>query len=68
MNLAERIERVFYYSGDSLNEIPDNVLSDCWWIKNRYSELKRTLDFESAARQARTEWLEKVIVDDLKNM
>lgn len=61
MTLAERIERVLHFAAISSEECPTDLLNDVQAIKNRYSELKRPLDFESAARQAKTEWLKKII-------
>lgn len=66
MKLAERIERVLHFAGEPSDFCPENLEADVRAIKNRYSELKRVIDFESASRQARTEWLEKTIAEDLK--
>jgi len=67
MNLAERVERVLFHATNSHRDFwPEELYSDIDGIINRYRELKRTLDFESAARQAKVEWLGKVIADDLK--
>ena len=62
MTLAERIERVFHWLQFKSSECPAEFAEDVKFIKNRYSELKSTIDFESASQQAKTEWLVKVII------
>lgn len=67
MTLAERIERVlFNCTHCSRDEWPTELYSDVESVILRYRELKRTLDLSGAARQAKTEWLEKTIAEDLK--
>lgn len=61
MTLAERIERVFHWLQFKSSECPAEFAGDVKSIKNRYSELKRTIDFESASQQAKVEWLEEIL-------
>lgn len=43
--------------GNGFEEEDETVLRHRQFISNRYSELKRHLDFQSSAEKARTEWL-----------
>jgi hypothetical protein len=54
----ELIIRVLELAGGKLDDCPEDVKHHVKKIKERYSVLKLSLDFESAAFFARLEWLE----------
>ena len=57
MFLASKIERVLHFAAGSLDDCPEFFKADVILVKNRYIELKRSLCWDEAARQAKTEWI-----------
>ncbi len=40
---------------------PDNIRPHLEWIRNRYTELKRTIHYPEAARQAKLAWIKQLL-------